>query len=234
MGGLIPTFLKDHFLKIKHAKKSSKTFRDHREIFLNIYNNHKWGSLNSGPGSSLESTTNIRSFIDRIFTDYAIHSLLDIPCGDFFWMRHVDIPKHIKYSGADIIPELVHNNQKFNEHNISFKILDITSDRLERFDLVLVRDCWVHFSYQDILQSIENIINSGSTFLLTTTFKKLSVNYDIHTGSWRPINLDLKPFKFPAPIAIQEENYPAKYKSAFRGKSLALYSIEEIKATINS
>ena len=39
--------------------------------------------------------------------------MLDIPCGDFYWMKEVDL-KDIEYIGADIVDELIKkNNDKF-------------------------------------------------------------------------------------------------------------------------
>ena len=69
---------------------------------------------------------------------------------------------------------------------------------------------------------------SKSTYLLTTTFKKQSVNYDIVTGDWRPINLLKKPFNFPKPIMVIEENSPKGYKKEWRGKSLSLWRISDL------
>jgi hypothetical protein len=41
-----------------------------------------------------------------LLRQFEIHSLLDLPCGDFNWMQHVDL-QGIKYTGGDIVEALV-------------------------------------------------------------------------------------------------------------------------------
>ena len=40
---------------------------------------------------------------------YQIKSILDIPCGDFYWMKGLDL-KNINYVGADIVAPLIKKN----------------------------------------------------------------------------------------------------------------------------
>ena len=49
------------------------------------------GSQRSGPGSSLVQTATIRRDIPALLASLGIRSFLDAPCGDFNWMRHVDL-----------------------------------------------------------------------------------------------------------------------------------------------
>ena len=53
-------------------------------------------------------------------------------------------------------------------------------------------------------------------------FTCLKQNYDIPTGSFRPIRLDLPPFSFPEPLRIINEKCP---DPGFDDKALALYRI---------
>ena len=67
-----------------------------------------------------------------------------------------------------------------------------------------------------------------SKYLLTTTFTNRQLNEDITTGSWRTLNLQINPFRFPEPKIIINENCSEQdYK--YIDKSLALYLIEDIK-----
>ena len=75
------------------------------------------------------------------------------------------------------------------------------SDRLPAADLVLCRDCLPHFSLRDARRALENIVASGSTFLLTTTFTDRQANQDIRTGDFRALNLERAPFALPSPLA---------------------------------
>jgi hypothetical protein len=146
--------------------------------------------------------------------------MLDIPCGDFAWMRHVDIGA-AKYIGADIIRELILSHERLHTtNNRRFAVLDIVADELPQADLILCRDCLVHFSYRLIRKAVRNIGCSQATYLLTTTFPEHS-NSDIVTGNWRPLNLCRPPFDFPPPIQLINEGHPPPYAD----KSLGLWQI---------
>ena len=60
----------------------------------------------SGDGSSLPATERLRNAMPKLFDDYGIQSFLDAPCGDWFWMQHVDL-SGIHYIGADISGEII-------------------------------------------------------------------------------------------------------------------------------
>ena len=145
-------------IKYKYFSGSNK------DIFRNIYLNNTWGDKYSysGTGSNLIQTKTLRKEIPNIIEKYKIKSILDIPCGDFYWMKELDF-KDINYIGADIVPDLIQKNTKeFTENNINFKILDLTSDSLPYSDLIFCRDCLVHLSFEDIFKALENIKQTKS------------------------------------------------------------------------
>ena len=78
-------------------------------------------------------------------------------------------------------------------------------------DLILSRDMFIHFSFIDILQTVENFKKSGNKYLLTNNYPDIKDNLDIKTGSWRPINLLIKPFNFSEPIEVFNEDFSEKY-----------------------
>lgn len=120
-------------------------------------------------------------------------------------MKEVDL-NQIEYYGADIIlPLIEQNKQRYGKRNINFRKLDLIKDSLPTVDLILCRDCLVHFSYEDTFSSLRNICSSKSHYLLTTTFTDRRKNTDISTSEWRPINMILKPFNFPDPVMIINE-----------------------------
>jgi hypothetical protein len=141
-------------------------------------------------------------------------------------MQHVNL-YGILYTGADINEErIVDNKQKYPE--IHFEVLDITSDPLPKSDVVLVRDCLVHLDNKSIWKTIKNLKKSGSTYLLTTNFPVIihsTLNNNIKTGGWRPLNFQLKPFNFPEPIGVIVENCT---EEPWIDKSLCLWKIENL------
>ena len=51
------------------------------------------------------------SALPKVFDDFGIHTILDIPCGDFHWMKHVSLDS-INYTGADIVADLIQKNKQ--------------------------------------------------------------------------------------------------------------------------
>ena len=175
--------------------------------FHHIYASNAWDSQDShsGRGSDLRQTDAIRTALPALLEEFGVKTLLDIPCGDFHWMRMLDLD--VDYIGADVVePLIADNNASFGNDRLCFRRLDIANDSLPRVDLVMCRDLLVHFSFLDALRAIQNLKRSGSTYLLTTTFIDRLDHRDIQTGQWRVINLQLPPFNFPPPLRLIREH----------------------------
>jgi hypothetical protein len=197
--------------------------------FENILKNNSWGGHNSvsGRGSDLDQTEHIIREIPALFKDMGISTILDIPCGDFNWMRNIDL-SGIKYIGADIVKEIIKNNKnQYEKNNVSFRHMNLIEDTLPQVDLILIRDCLVHMSYGDIFKSLNNVCNSMSQYLLTTSFTDRQDNKDIITGEWRPLNLQIAPFLLPKPIRIINEKC-TQGKLSYTDKSLGIWKISDI------
>ena len=184
-------------------------FMSDSAVFADIHSKRIWehSGTRSGDGSTLEATETLRRRLPEIIDKYEITSILDIPCGDFGWMRHVDI-RGASYIGADIVPEIVETNTAhFADPGVrDFRILDICSDPLPQVDMIFCRDCLVHLSNRRVSAALANIAASGAKYLMATTFTDRKRNFDIPTGAWRPINLEKPPFDLPSPVeTINEE-----------------------------
>lgn len=200
------------------------------EIFTNIYKTNHWGSFESvsGPGSELRQTEILRSVLPKIFQKYKIKSVLDIPCGDFNWMRFVDMSRIDYYIGADIVGDIVERNSNlYSDKKVSFKKINIINDSLPMVDLVFVRDCFVHLSNADILNAISNIIRSKSKYFLSTTYKHHFKNEDTSHGKWRPINLNKYPFVLPSFIDYINTDFQDGGMN-YPGNGMGLWNIESL------
>lgn len=188
-----------------------------KDIFQRIYLTNKWGSKESksGKGSELSSTEVIRKELPKLIKKLGVESMLDIPCGDFNYMKEINLG--CEYIGADIVPELIASNS-IKYPNVDFRCLDVVNSELPKVDLVLVRDCLVHLSNEEVFKALENIKKSGSRYLLTTSFPEFE-NTDINTGQWRPLNLAVPPFNLTPIFHIVEGDKQEQYKN----KSLYLY-----------
>jgi glycosyltransferase involved in cell wall biosynthesis len=198
------------------------------QIFDEIYNTNYWrGESRSGEGSDLIQTKKIRETLPSLLQSLGAKTMLDIPCGDYYWMQHVPLP--VSYIGGDIVEQIVRtNNQKYADRNHKFLHLDICVNKLPKVDLIFARDLLVHLSYGDIRQAINNMKQSGSTWLLTTTFTERVLNTEIATGDWRTLNLQLYPFNFPEPLKIINEGC-TQFNGDYADKSLGLWRLADVE-----
>jgi hypothetical protein len=202
-----------------------------KEIFTHIYHSHHWGGVESvsGLGSDMAQATFLIPELEHLLKRYHITSMLDIPCGDFNWMRNVKFSGD--YIGADIVEELIDSNRKnYASDKRRFEVLDITTDALPKVDLIFTRDCLVHLCIDEIFAALENIKASGSTYLLATNYfwQSKPFNDEIETGDWRRIALHHKPFNlgFPQDIVIE-----GSLIDNHLDKSLGLWKISDITLT---
>jgi hypothetical protein len=204
-------------------------------VFEDIFRGNKFGGTVSvsGAGSEVRQTRSLIEQLPRLMREQGVRSVLDIPCGDFFWMRHVDLAG-IDYLGADIVEELVERNQRIHgKDGIRFRKLDLVKDRLPPADLILCRDCLVHLSFAEAQRSLRNICASGAKLILTTTFPERTTNADIRTGEWRTLNLQLAPFLLPHPLRLINEGC-SEADGAYADKSLGLWKIEDVARALRS
>jgi hypothetical protein len=181
----------------------------------------------SGTGSSLLQTRVIREEIPRLMHELRVGHLLDVPCGDWNWMRHVDL-SGIRYTGGDIVRAILdRNNASFGSERCRFEYLDIVSGPLPRADLILCRDCLVHLNFKDGLAALEQFRKSGAKWLLTTTFTERSGNAELREGDiWRPLNLEKPPYNLPKPERCLNEGC-TEDGGLYSDKCLGLWKLRE-------
>jgi hypothetical protein len=202
---------------------------DPERVFTRIHDGNLWQGQSSvsGTGSDTRQTAVIVRSIPLLARELHALKLLDIPCGDFHWMRDADL-SGLDYTGADIVRALVAKNaDRFARPGVRFVHANLIDDPLPAADLILCRDCLVHFSFADARRALRNMIRSGARYVLTTTFPTRSENVDIRTGQWRPLNLERPPFSFPPPERLIEEQC-TEWDGKYRDKSLGLWRLDQI------
>lgn len=218
---LLPILKSFNYLKLKISSP--------KRIFTKIYQKNGWRDSESlsGTGSNYDETRNIINKLPTIFKKYEINSLLDLPCGDFNWMKNVDL-SNIDYIGGDIVKEVINKNKKqYSKSNIDFKEINIIEDDLPKVDLVFVRDCFVHLSFKDVKKSLKKIKESGSKYLITTSFVGRNKNKDIATGEWRTLNFQIEPFNLPEPLEIIDEEC-GEGDGEYKDKALIMWKISDL------
>lgn len=220
-------------------KRINFLFEKLRNIFIKnkftyVYRNNLFQGKESrsGEGSNLIQTTIIRKKIPLLIEELNIKSLTDAPCGDFFWMRHVELPVE-KYIGVDVVKAIIEINQnKYSNEQRSFTELNIIKDIIPRSDMILCRDCLVHLSFKQGIRILENFKMSGSKYLLITTFVDRTSNKELGKGFWRTINIEKDPFNLPKPIQLINEGC-TEFDGRFTDKSLGLFLLEDVFKHVN-
>ncbi len=200
-----------------------------QERFERIYSTNLWSDpeTRSGVGSTLDSTRVVRAELPKALRQLQAKALLDIPCGDFTWMEHVDLTG-VSYIGGDIVPTIVERNRQLHAGpSRKFMDLDLTRDDLPDADVLLCRDCMVHLSYANIRAALANIARSRIRYLLMTSFPGRGDNKDIADGDWRTLDFQAPPFSFPDPVlSIVEEC--EEEGGSYADKSLVAWRVDAI------
>ena len=207
--------------------------QDRARRFQRIFDENSWGNSESisGEGSNLERTKVVRAKLPGLLARHGVRSILDAPCGDFYWMKEVDLGS-VEYIGADIVPEIIACDVEwYSAPRRRFVLCDLVSDPLPKADLILCRDCLVHLPYADTRKAIDNFRKSGAVWLLTTTFTDRNENRDIELGDWRPVNLERAPYNFPSPVDVinEESDEVDEELGAFPDKSLGLWRLADLR-----
>ncbi|MCA1605987.1 MAG: class I SAM-dependent methyltransferase [Acidobacteria bacterium] len=198
-----------------------------KSIFTELYEPIGDREMISGSGSDLVQTAAIARAIPELIKELKVKTMLDAPCGDFYWMRRVELGVD-SYIGVDIVEELIARHARNHaSHNRRFMCLDVTKDRLPSVDLILSRDALVHLSSRDCLAALANFKSSKSQYLLMTTFPAVIKNEDILTGEWRLINFEAPPFHLPPPLRLINEHC-TEDDGVYRDKSLGLWRLDDI------
>lgn len=216
-------------LRREFDKRAISRIDSLQDRFTLIYRRNAWGSKESvsGSGSTFAMTNSVRSLLPIIFEKFEIKSILDVPCGDFNWMKLVDL-NGISYLGGDIVEPLVADlNRNFSSTFVSFTQFDITIDRFPKSDLVLNRDCLFHLSYRDIQLTLSNFLKSGSMYFLSTSYENGGkfTNTDIRSGDFRLIDLFTSPFCFPANFHFE---VPEQGEGALPPRKLYMWDRDQV------
>lgn len=150
---------------------------------------------NSGSGSTLAYTENIRKELPKVFEKYGIKTILDAPCGDRHWISHMQA--NVQYISGDIAPT-------------GETVLDIREE-LPKADAWLCRACLFHMPFCDIHRALLN--RSKFRYFIASTHDN-EVNDDRVEGDFKLLNLRKPPFNLPEPMELIKdwiEGFPVLY-----------------------
>lgn len=208
-------------------------------IFSSIYDNYGFGGeeSRSGPGSTLHETEKIREKIKNLVKYKDIKSVVDVPCGDFNWMKEI-VDSFETYHGGDIVQKCIDENIKnYSTDKINFSVIDLLNDNIPSCDLLIVRDVIGHYPIEDGKKIIDNILRSNCKYLLSTSwynvidsdYHKKHVNRGADYGRFYPVNLMSSPFNLPEPELIIEEDVEVEDFNKGNRKTLSFWNLEGIR-----
>jgi SAM-dependent methyltransferase len=159
----------------------------------------------SGPGSSRAAAQPTLKLLRRFLRNSDVTSILDLGCGDWNWMRHLNLPtasteRTLSYTGWDASAELIESlQQDFGSEQIDFAVADFNTQDLPQTDLIVIRDVLFHLPLSQSVPLVKKISQS-CRYMLSTSFLGMPENNDIDPylpiDGWgfHRINLNVAPF----------------------------------------
>lgn len=169
----------------------------HMEIFTDIYKQELWGKgKGSGAGSSAYITAEYREFLRKFIKDHKIKSICDFGCGDFQFMKLIDL-QDIAYVGLDCVPSIIDNNNRLYSNSTTNFRLQKEEKKINanEFDLLIIKDVFIHWKNQEIIDFLNELKNYDFKYILITNQVDKDYNEDIHTtGEYHSVDLNKEPF----------------------------------------
>ena len=184
---------------------SDKFKRD--TVFYYIYKSNHWRDYKrplenesvSGLGSDYEITKKLISELDFFINKNNIKSILDIACGDFNWAKHLlENNKNLEYLGLDIVNDIIKSNKKlYSSKKVNFICSDVLIEDIpQNYDLIILRDFFIHIKNNDIDIMINKIKSSRCKYFAINNFPNLEKNTDVKGyGHHRFVNIEIEPYK---------------------------------------
>jgi len=158
-----------------------------KSYFTQVFLRNYWGGKlsKSGPGSEGEPAKQKVAILKQIITGYKVFSVLDLGCGDFYWMQEI-APLVGRYHGVDVVEPLIDANRKrFGGAQVSFQRIDLSDPRqqqsllLRNVDLVVCLDVLGHLLNKEVDSLMRFIFYDVQArfFLVTNRREEGSVDY---------------------------------------------------------
>lgn len=158
--------------------------------FDRIYRDNLWNGeeSRSGPGSGTSATAHLARNLDVLVEALDIESVLDVGCGDGFWMP--DLPGYVGFDASRVAVMLA---RKRHPHRTFVNRMPS-----QAFDLVILRDVIQHLPLADGCALLARIRATGSKLLLASTFAE-SDNVDVLPGEAFSPDMTAEPFSLGEP-----------------------------------
>lgn len=175
------------------------------DIFTDIYAANRWNGeeSRSGPGSGTAATLRLGKWLRGLISEYDIRSLLDVGCGDNWWMP--DVPGYV---GIDLVPEAVLRARTMRPDR-DIRMGDGRYSLPRGFDAVFCRDVMQHLSFVDAVDMLHQIMAVQARYVILSTYST-GTNEDIQTGGNARPDLTVAPFHMPEPLRWMQDGWDWK------------------------
>ncbi|GEM_PF-3560176 len=164
-------------------------------VFDRIYRQGGWNGVGSGPGSAPEVNREFIELLNQLIQHTpGIQTILDIGCGDWQIMRHVDLTnKH--YLGVDVVASVIETNTRlFGAHHVKFQVLNPCDEKIPHVDLIIMNCVAQHLPNAFVKSMLDRISTHCRWALIGNDWIAINGQGDIMMGAWHPINILLPPF----------------------------------------
>lgn len=176
--------------------------------------------------TSAHETSVLVQELTKLLEERKITSMADLSYGEYSWMKEVKRSDKLRYVGLSSDQNII--NKNLAQHpKLEFKLLNMTCQVPPNVDLIVCRDSFGFMNYEDCKKVINNFRNSGSKYLLITSFIGRRCNNDTVSGQWRTLNLQVAPFSFPMPLQVIAEQC-TESDGKFLDKTMCLWHLQQI------
>lgn len=197
---------------IKNYKFAELSYKDR---FTQIYKEHHW-DVGSGRGSKPQNAIEYIALLQTYYNDPSYRSYVDLGCGDWQIMEHINIPSNKQYLGYDIVETVIaENRQKHTKTNVSFEVIE-NFDDIKPADLLIVKDVLQHWSIADVQQFINVVLPRFKAALITNCISAAApINQDIITGRYTAIDLAQPPYNMQTLQTIMDYSKGGDFKRVY-------------------
>tara|TARA_B100000424_G_scaffold247496_1_gene219926 strand:- start:32 stop:670 length:639 start_codon:yes stop_codon:yes gene_type:complete len=142
-----------------------------QKVFTKIYENFVWGDASriSGQGSFDNSIVN--PYVDSISIFLKSFNkklkIVDLGCGDFNVGSKI-VKYSSEYIACDIVEFIIEENKKkYSDLDVNFSVLDISSDKLPKGDVAIIRQVLQHLCNEDISNIVKKLYGTYQYVIVT-------------------------------------------------------------------
>lgn len=184
-------------------------------VFDRIYRRNEWtgGPSRSGQGAGDTERAELVPELRALVADLRIQSVLDIGCGEGYWM-----PKLPGYIGLDVSAEAL-QVARARHPKWDYRLDD--GSPFPATDAAIVRCVIQHLSFASAQALLERVRDARIKWLICTTYER-GFNEDIEDGRGYWPNMRLPPFSLDEPVRSLRDG---RTDNEDRGARLAVWRL---------